>query len=354
MSGEYDTSFWEELDFSEINNILDKQETVKGIDFQRLAEALINGEEIDKQWLFEKIWNVLFQEVIRNKDYMIQIILLAAAFALLYNFANVFEHAAVTDVSFYIVYMILLALLMKSFVTISSILNETLQGFMDFMRALLPAFCLSMVFSSTTVTSMGFYQMTLLVIFVIEAVLLYVIVPGIHIYIMLEMLNHLTGEDIISKMTGLLKGAIQWMLKFLFTTVVGINVVQGLLTPVIDTYKSSLVAKTASAIPGVGNSVRAVTEIMVGSGMIIKNGVGMAGIVVLLLLCVGPLVKVGIMALFYKITAAAIQPVADKRLTGCISGMGEGAGLFGKVLLTANAMLMVTIAIITAATTWNH
>lgn len=344
----------EDIDFSEIEKFLGQQETVKSFDFKELVERLITGEDIDKKWLFEEIKDVIVQEISQSKEYMVQIVLLAAAFALLYNFANVFENASVTDISFYIVYMILLALLMKSFLLISSILNETMQGMLDFMKVLLPTFCFSMMFSASAVTSAGFYQLILILIYVIEAVLMYVVMPAVHIYIMLEMLNHLTGEEIISRLTGLLKGVVEWILKFLFTAVVGINVVQGLLTPVIDSFKTSMFARTTSMLPGVGASVSAVTEIMVGSGMIIKNGMGVAGILILLVLCAGPLIKVGIMTLLYKITAAVIQPMADKRLTGCISGMGTGAGLFGKVLLTANVMLLVTIALVTAATTWNR
>lgn len=349
-----DISLLDEMDFSGLDEILDSQEFTKSFDFQGLVEKLVGGEEIDKKWLFEEIKEVLFQELDQSKGYFIQIILLAAAFALLYNFSNVFENAAVTDVSFYIVYMILLALLMKSFLIMSGIVNETLQGMMDFMMALLPTFCMSMMFSTGTTTTMGFYQLTLFLIYIIEAVLLYVVVPTVHIYILLELLDHLTKEELISKMTELIENGVKWVLKCLFTIVIGINVVQGLLNPVIDGFRTSVFARTAGMLPGIGNSIQGVTEIMVGSGIIIKNGIGLAGIIILLLMCAGPLIKVGVLTLLYKLTGAVIQPIADKRLAGCINGMGKGAGLFGKVLLTAIAMLLVTIALVAAATTWNR
>lgn len=350
---EVDLSPLEEVDFSQLDELLKEQEALS-FDFKGLVQKLIAGEEIDKKWLWNTLWGIVFQEVGQSRGYLVQIVLLVSAFALLYQFANVFENAAVTDISFYIVYMILLALLLKSFSLLSGILEENLALMLDFMRALMPAFCLTMVFSTGTITAMGFYELTLFVIYLIEMVLTYVAVPAVNIYIMLELLNHLTKEEMISRFTGLLQGAVEWLLKFLFTLVIGINVVQGLLTPVIDSFRTSAFARTASMLPGFGNSVNAVAEIMVGSGIIIKNGVGLAGSLILLLLCMGPLVKVGIMALFYKLAAAVVQPIADKRLAGCISGMGEGARLMGKILVTANVMLLVTIALVTASTTWNR
>lgn len=349
-----DTSLLDEVDFTELNELLKENESTRGFDFKNLVKQLISGEELDKGRLFDTIKDSILYEVSASRDYMLQIILLVAAFALLYNFTNVFEHAAVTDISFYIVYMILLALLLKSFQLISGVLTDTLGTTLDFMRALMPAFCLTMVFSTGTVTAMGFYQLTLFLLYIIEAVLIYGVVPAVHIYVMLELVNHLTKEEMISRLTELIQRLVEWVLKFLFTLVIGINVVQGLLSPVIDGFKTTMFAKTASMLPGVGASAGAVAEVMVGSGIIIKNGVGIAGILVVLLLCAGPLLKVGIMTLMYKLSAAIIQPIADKRMAGCINGMGEGARLLGKVLVTANVMLLLTIALVTAATTWNR
>lgn len=353
-SGDMDLSLLDELDFSQVESLLNSQEEASGVSFSELVQMLVQGEEIDKKWVFDSWWNLFFQEIRESRGYLAQIVLLAAAFGLLYNFANVFEKGAVADISFYIVYLILVAMLMKSFLLMSTLLTDTLGIMLDFMRALLPAFCLTMVISTGSVTAMGFYQLTLLVIYLIEAVLNYLVVPAIHIYLVLELLNHLTNEDMISKMTQLVKGAVEWVLKFLFTMVIGINVVQGLLSPVIDSFKTTMFAKTASMLPGFGNSVNAVAEIMVGSGIIIKNGVGIAGIIAVVLLCAAPAIKIGVMILLYKVSAAVIQPISDKRISGCISGMGEGARLFGKTMVTAMVMLLLTIALVVASTTWNR
>ena len=182
----------------------------------------------------------------------------------------------------------------------------------------------------------------------------YLIIPAVQIYVALELINHLTEEDMISRMTALVKSGILWCMKCLFTIVVGINVVQNLLTPVIDTFKSGIIAKTAGLVPGLGTSINAVTEIMVGSGIIIKNGIGVAAILILLVLCSGPLIKVWVMTFLYKLLEAMIQPVADKRMIGCIGSAGEGGRLLGKVVVTTTVMFLVTIAMITAATTFHR
>ena len=87
----------------------------------------------------------------------------------------------------------------------------------------------------------------------------YLVIPAVKIYVVLELMNYLTEEEMLSRMTELLKSGVLWVMKVLFTVVVGINVVQNLLTPVIDTFKSSVITKTAGLLPGLGTSINAVT-----------------------------------------------------------------------------------------------
>lgn len=346
--------YLEELDFSEIDAILDSQESLEGMDFQDLVYMLVHGEEIDKGKLAMDVLAMVFEEIGAFRGTIVKIIFLCLAFAILYNFANVFENPAVTEISFYMVYMLLLVLLMNSFFILRDVSTEVLSEMMVFLKVLIPTFAVSMSLSGQVSTAAAFYELTFLLIYGMEWLMQYLIIPAVQIYVVLELMNYLTEEEMFSRMTELLKSGVLWVMKVLFTVVVGINVVQNLLTPVIDTFKSSVITKTAGLLPGLGTSINAVTEIMVGSGIIIKNGIGLAAVLVLLALCAGPLVKIGVMAFLYKLLAAVIQPVSDKRMIGCISSAGEGGRLLGKVVVTTTVMFLVTIAMVTAATTFNH
>ena len=346
--------YLEELDFSDIDTMLEQQDGTEGLNFKGLVEKLVNGEEIDKGWLLDELLSAVFSEVAEFRGTLVQMVLLCIVFAILYNFANVFENPSVTEISFYMVYMLLLVLLMRSFFILRDISITVISHMMDFLKVMIPTFTASMAFSGQITTAAGFYDLTFILIYALEWLMKYLIIPAVQIYVALELINHLTEEDMISRMTALVKSGILWCMKCLFTIVVGINVVQNLLTPVIDTFKSGIIAKTAGLVPGLGTSINAVTEIMVGSGIIIKNGIGVAAILILLVLCSGPLIKVWVMTFLYKLLEAMIQPVADKRMIGCIGSAGEGSRLLGKVVVTTTVMFLVTIAMITAATTFHR
>ena len=342
--------YLEQLDFDEVDSMLAEKGT--GITFEGLVQSIINGEEIDKGELLKKFLTVIFEEVLAFRYDLLQMILLCVVFSILYNFTNIFENPAVTEISFYMVYMLLLVLLLKSFFVLKDVVLVVLEDMLVFLKLLVPTFSLSMVFSGQMTIGTAFYELTFFVIYAIEWLMNNLVVPAIQIYVIVEMMNYLTEEEMLSKLTELIKEGIEWLLKLVFTMVVGINVVQNLLTPVIDSFKSNLISRTAGMIPGLGTSINAVTEIMVGSGIVIKNGVGVAAILILLILCAGPVIKVWIMTFLYRMVAAVMQPIADKRMLGCISGAGEGGRLLGRVTVTTVVMFLVTIAMVTAATTF--
>ena len=302
--------------------------------------------------MLKKFLTVIFEEVLAFRYDLLQMILLCVVFSILYNFTNIFENPAVTEISFYMVYMLLLVLLLKSFFVLKDVVLVVLEDMLVFLKLLVPTFSLSMVFSGQMTIGTAFYELTFFVIYAIEWLMNNLVVPAIQIYVIVEMMNYLTEEEMLSKLTELIKEGIEWLLKLVFTMVVGINVVQNLLTPVIDSFKSNLISRTAGMIPGLGTSINAVTEIMVGSGIVIKNGVGVAAILILLVLCAGPVIKVWVMTFLYRMVAAVMQPIADKRMLGCISGAGEGGRLLGRVTVTTVVMFLVTIAMVTAATTF--
>ena len=84
--------------------------------------------------------------------------------------------------------------------------------------------------------------------------------------------------------------------------------------------------------------------------MLIKNGIGMAGAIITVLICAVPVLRMLILAFLYRLAAALVQPVSDKRITGCISSVSEGYELLVRVIFTAGVLFLLTIAVVAAST----
>ena len=291
----------------------------------------------------------LYQQFLPDKKILVQVILLVLIASLFSNFTGVFEKGETGEIIFYMVYLFLLTILMKSFGQMSHTISSSLEDFVLFMKALMPSYFLAVTAAGGVASAMIFYNMVLAVIYVIQIVLLKLVIPGIHLFVLFQLVNYLHKEDILSKMAEFFKMILEWTLHTCVAVLVGMQIIQNMISPAVDSLKREVIGKTAAAIPAVGNAIDGVTEVALGTAVLIRNCIGVVGILVLLLLGLPPIIRLGITTLTYKLLAAVVQPVADKRMTGCLSTMGEGCRLLLRVLLTVELLSLITIAILSVS-----
>ena len=316
---------------------------------ESLAFVLKEGRLFSKEGVKEIGKAFLKSHLSVQKQTVVQILLLVLAASLFSNFANAFGKGQTGEVSFYVVYLLLLVLLIHTFGSMGEELSKSLQGFVLFMKALIPSYFLAVTAAAGSASAMVFYETVLLVIYLVQAVLLKLILPGIHAYVLISMINFIHKEELLSRMAELFKTLLEWGLNGCTAFVIGMQVIQNMISPAVDSLKRDMLGKAAAAITGVGNAIDGVTEVALGTAVLIRNSLGVLGMAVLLLLGLVPLVRLGISTLLYKLLAALVQPVSDKRMTGCLQAMGDGCRLLLRMLFTAELMLLITIAVLTVS-----
>ena len=329
----------EELDLKDVetavDQLLEEKQSMRGI----IREILTSGQAFSaEQWkavIQQGVWDAMGIQ----KETCVHILVLVLLSAVFYHLSGVFQNNQIGDISFYMIYLLLFLLLLQAFDQMAGQMESLLEGVAVFMKALLPAYYIALTGACGVATATAFYQMILILIFLTEKILLLFILPAIRMYLVLELINFLTKEEFLSN-------GILWALKSMVGVIVGIQLIQRLISPAVDTLKRSLIGRTAGALPGVGNLFSGITEVVLGSAVLIKNCLGAAAIVILLLAGAAPLCRMGISALVYQFLAALVQPVTDKRMVGCIHTMGESLGMLVRMLLTMEILFLLTIAIL--------
>ena len=126
--------------------------------------------------------------------------------------------------------------------------------------------------------------------------------------------------------------------------------IKGLLMPALDQAKRSAVFRAAESIPGVGNVFGGITDTIVGSGVLIKSAIGVGGIIAIALICLLPLLKLGLFTFFYRVIAAFSQPVADRRMVAVFQGSADSGKLLFQLVFMTAVLFLLTLTIIIAAT----
>lgn len=345
-------TYYEDFDYDDIQSAIDNVLVSKGsFDFKDYVGKLISsGEGISAKGAIGDLFTAFTKEFDANRSALFKLIMIAIVAAVFTNFTNVFNNNQVGETSFYITYLLLFTTITGTFATATAVASGAISAVLSFMKALIPTYFMSIAFCSTKATTLVFYESALLLITIVDVVLVRVMIPLVNIYMVITLVNNLAKEDFLSKLAELLESIIKWSMRTLFIAVVGFNTIQGLIVPASNSLKKSLAIKFTKAIPGIGNSLNSVAETVMGAGTLIKNAIGVTGLVVIVLICVIPLIKLIITMLIYKVGVAIVQPISDKRVITCISGAANAAGLLVYVVSIAAVLFMVTIAILAATT----
>lgn len=337
----------EELDLSRVQRMLDQMLGEESFSMKDMLDGLIKGEKVlSEDTVQEMVHSFLFSGLEKEKSLLIKILLLILLSAVLANFADVFESGQIGDICFYIVYLLLFILLMDSFSSVTRSVQQTITWMAEFMRGLAPAYFLTISIAAGSSTAAVFYEGVLILTWLIQEVILNLLFPGACLYVLISLINNLSKEEMLGKMAELLDTAVSWGLKTLLGMVVGLQVVRGLIAPVMDNLKRSALGKAAGALPGVGNAVNMVTELVLTSAVLVRNCLGVVILFAFVAAGAGPVIHYGILSLLYRFLAAIAQPVSEKRIVDSLATMGEGCALLLRILFTAEILCILDFVIL--------
>lgn len=337
-------------DYSEIEGVL-KEITGESIKFETMVDRIGEGGSLFslRSWV-ETFGTVLTEQLKSHGSTILTLCLLIISAAVLTTIAKAFRNRQISDMGYYMIYLLLFLIMMRSFGTCYSLTEQVVADLSDFMKALMPAYLMAAAVSAYRTSAVVYYEGFLLMIYYLQKLIFYVALPGVKTFVLLCMIGRLGSQDYFSRGREGLKKMILFLLKAMISVTAGLQLIQGMISPAIDEFKQTALSRGISSLGNLGNVAQNVTDVVLGSGMLLKNGIGAAAAVVIVTICLIPVAELSCYLLFYQMLSAAAESVSDQRFIGAIADMGEGIGLLVKVLFTVCAMFLLTIAVVCVTT----
>lgn len=336
---------WQEdgYTFDELDRLLSSKTTVT---FSDIYSAMRNGqideamENALRAFTDSVIYELRTSRVLALQ--IIAVIILGSTFAQLSG--NMGEY--VLENGFMVTYMILVSLLLGDFLVVQSVVTDTVGDVTDFMKAFYPMYASSILYVQGP-ESAGYSQsIIVLVIYMCQNGIIKVILPLIKCSGLISLVNNLNREDYFSRLANLMRSIAKWGLGTMFAVVTGINVVKSMIAPSIDKVSRNGVLRTLGKLSGM-SSVSAVLGVIVSTGQFIKNCMGMACTVVIVILAAVPMIKILVIVFTLRCIAALIQPIGDKRYADGVGVMASSIEMMLWACGISAMMFVISIALMT-------
>lgn len=339
-----------EIEYREIDAVLE-QIMGSGISFGEMVSKTIESGDLFSPGKWMRLLGNIVVEQLHTHGRMIgYLCILIISAALLATIAKAFKNRQISDMGFYLIFLLLFLIMMKSFGTCYELTESVIGDLMAFMKVLMPAYLMAAAVGTYRVSAVAYYEGFLILMYYLQKLVAGLLLPAIRCYVLFAMLGHLGKEEFLSKGREGLKKLILFALKAMIGVAAGMQMIQGMISPAIDEMKQTVFSRGISSLGNVGNVAQNVTDVILGSGALLRNGIGVAAAVIIVSICLIPVVQVACYVVFYQVLAAVAEPISDKRLIGIIGEMGDGIGLLVKLLFTVSAIFLLTIAVVCATT----
>ena len=140
----------------------------------------------------------------------------------------------------------------------------------------------------------------------------------------LHLVSAVTERYKVTQLANLLRNIGIGILGILLTVFLGVLSVQGATGAVTDGV-ALRTAKfvTGNFVPVVGKMFSDATDTVMSASLLVKNAVGLTGVIVLLFLCAFPAIKILTLALIYNLAGAVMQPLGDTPIVHCLQTIGK-------------------------------
>ena len=321
-------------------------EFFQGIDIGEILNSAIKGE-VDNQTIFQKIFSVLGKEVITGLKALGSILVIIVIHSILKSISESLENDGISKLIYYVQYILIVTIIMTNISDIVKLVQDTTSNLVGFMNLLVPLLISLMLYTGNIATSSILEPIILFMINFIGNVIQTIIIPIVLVFTSLVVISKISDNFQIQKISGFIKSGVVWFLGIILTIFVGVVSLEGTLSSSVD----GITAKTAkavvsSAVPVVGKILGDAVDTVLGSGIILKNAVGLVGVIIIIGICIMPIIKLAILTIAYKLLSAITEPIADKKIVGLIDQMADIFKIFLAVLCAISVMLIIGTALV--------
>lgn len=343
----------EEIDITALSRKIEQLDERDYPDFASIFQKLVSmrfteaAQEIG-QWMT----GAVLQEIFSSKIFIGElagILLFASVFS---NISSAFQSYGVSDSGFLISYFLVFSIIFTNFTVMIAMFKDTVVLLSSFLKVLLPVYTLAVSLSGNLSTGIVFYEYFMIVVLFLNWIFLNVFLPLLQYYFLLELISHFSQKQNISKLCEGLYFLLAKGIQVIFFLLFGFHLLETMIAPSFDGAKNSILNKMIGLIPGAGSIVQSVAGTAIGSSLVIKNAVGAAGILFLLIFLLLPLVKLFIYIFLYFLLSVVLEPIADERFILCINAAVKCGTLMIKVLCMSSVLFIVVIALTSLTTNY--
>ncbi|GAA0708110.1 stage III sporulation protein AE [Paraclostridium ghonii] len=336
------------INLQEIQNQIKDEKFIAHVDLKTFMKDLISGKKTMLD-LFNKegLKLFLFDELRSSLKVASIIFVLALLSSILKSLDNSFSSGAISQITTYIVFIVMVTLTLVGFKDVLNICNTTIDSMINLMQIIMPILITFLVVMGFPMTSTVMTPIFMGGVTFINVVFKNFLFVSITIGFAILVINNLSNSIKLKKLASFIKQINLITIGAIFTIYLALVSMQGMYVKSLDGFavKSTKFA-IGNFIPVVGGFVSDSFDIILSSSQLIKNLFGGVGLIILVGICLIPIIKITSIILVYKTSAMIVEPVGEDNISNFLNEISNLMAIMLACIIAITIMFFVTIAIV--------
>jgi len=339
-----------ELDLESLQGVLEEiQDEYAGyiptLDIPSVISNLRSGGNLNPKEILVNLLRYFLSEIVGQSSLLGRLIVLAVLCALMKKMQDSLG-GDVGTVAYAICFLVLLGIALQSFAFTIQTVSGSVRTMVNFIYSLLPVLLTLLVSMGAAGSAALFHPLITVAATTVSTIVANTVLPLLYFSGVLYLINGFSDKLQVSKLAGLLRDIAIGVMGMSFSVFIGLSVVQGTAAGVADgiAFRTAKFA-VKNFIPVVGSLFSDVFETVAGCSMVLKNGIGLVGLMTVFILCAMPALKIMVVVVIYRLAAAIIQPMGSNPVADALGSLAGLLTVVGAALVTVGVMLFILITV---------
>lgn len=311
------------------------------------VKSVINGENaVDYTNILQVVLQIVVELLSTYTPMFALIIGIGVIASLLGQIKSKFAEKSTADIVHFVCFCLIVVIMASSVNKLVENVKDTLSVMQTQINVLFPII-LTLMAGIGSVSSVGVFQPVLAVMSsVISVVITKVAIPIFIFSFVLNVIGHLSSNVKLDKFSSFLSSLFKWLIGITFTIFFAVMSIQGISAGAFDSVSLRTAKFTISSyVPIMGGYLSQGMDLILASGVLIKNSVGLVGILIILSTVIAPILEIAVFSLMLKAVSAIIQPLGNNRITNFLHETSKTITMLSTCIIVVGFMYFVSIGL---------
>ncbi len=342
-----------EIDFSALNGVVEEFQNnstnIFSIDnIKSKVYSIISGENaVSYSSFFASVFSIFVDLIVRYLPMLSLIVAIGVISNLLNGIKSKFNEKSTSGLIHFVCFLAVVVLTIGMISSISKTSVSSVNSMVSQMNAIFPILLTLMIGIGATASAGVFQPIVAIISTYVADFFTYLILPLFMVSFVFGIINNLSDNIKLDKFNSFISSLFKWCVGLIFTLFFAVFTIQGISAGTFDSLSIRTTKYTIkSYIPIMGGYLSDGMDLILSSTILIKNAVGLVGILIIISTIISPLLEIVVFSLLLKLVSAILQPMGNNKTSNFLMSTSKSITMLSSCIIAVGFMYLISVGLV--------